>query len=272
MSTKDFECDFINDLESFVRNPIQIEPLDKWDPREIAAPERHFMLGKTAHKSLDSQVYMLRDNCAFQDVESILHMSFNSVEYSEYTEVHPIKEQAWLFGYRWLENYLKFIAMPGSMRKEFYRRHNDRFLEIIGCFLAYNPDERIHFYEALRMWNPQHELLSGPGKIKNVTAAAAAASVSAVSSASAVRPSAATVATSDIACASDHSIPTQPLESMASSATDGGVHHPAVSVPSGRRRLNLIRSYDSAGRTKTRKVGSSTRSPASDNRDSINQD
>jgi hypothetical protein len=266
MSTKDFECDFINDLESFVKNPIQIEPLDVWDPREVAAPERHYMLGKIAQKSLDSQVYMLRDNCAFQDIESILHMSFNSVEYSECVDVHPIKEQAWLFGYRWLENYLKFIAIPGSMRKEFYRRHNDRFLEIIGCFLAYNPDERISFYEALRMWNPQHELLSGAGKIKT----APVPSVSAVSNVVAVSQVALPVVTNTASCVLDHSNPIQPSESTVASVTADAGLHPAAS--SGRRRLNLIRSYDSAGRTKTRKACNSTRYPATDNHGSISRD
>jgi hypothetical protein len=263
MSTNDFECDFVQDLESFVQNPIQIEPLDTWDPRNIAAPERHYMLGKAAHKSLDSQIYMLRDNCAFQDIESILHMSFNSIEYSECTDVHPIKEQVWLFGYKWLEHYLKFLAIPGSMRKEFYRRHNDRFLEIIACFLSYNPHERISFYDALRMWNPRHPFLSTPGKKLNDAAPS-------VVSTAAVEPPAATTAATNVATgASDHSSPDPPSESTPASVSDG-VHHPAASA--GRRRLNLVRLYDSVGRTKTRKACNSTRYPAIDNHDSTNRD
>ncbi len=112
-SSADFEAEFIHDLESFVRNPIQIEPIESWDPRQTAAPERHYMLGKLANKSVDSQVYMLRDNYAFQDIESILHISFHAVDYAECgTTVHPVKEQVWLFGYKWLEKYLAFIAKP----------------------------------------------------------------------------------------------------------------------------------------------------------------
>ena len=272
MSVKDFECEFVSDLESFVQNPIQIVPLEKWDPRDIAAPERHFMLGKGAHKSLDSQIYMLRDNCAFQDIESILHMSFNSAEYSESEDVHPIKEQVWLFGYRWLEHYLKFLAIPGSMRKEFYRRHNDRFLEIIGCFLTYNPDERISFYDALRMWDPQHTLLSEPpGRKVRVDPSFVAGAVSTVV---AETPNVLRAEISASAGALDHSIQVPPSESEAAHLADA--LRPVASAPAaavaaaavvGRRRLNLIRQIDSVGRTKTRKACNSTRSPATDNHD-----
>lgn len=278
MSNKDFECDFLQDLEAHVKNPIQIEPLDKWDPRQTAAPERHYMLGKLARISVDSQVFMLRDNYAFQDIESILHMSFNAVEYSECTELHPVKEQVWLFGYKWLEKYLKFLAMPGSMRKEFYRRHNDRFLEILGCFLTYTPHERITFYDALRQWDPQHALLqtSGlhPSGYKSPAAATStkpeASVVDGVSSAGAVVQAAPLVVTG-VVNVSDHSNPSQPLESTAVSHHEpDDVRHPVVSQA--RRRLNLVRQYDSAGRTKTRKACNSTHSPASDNHGWINRD
>lgn len=256
--TADFESEFLHDLESFVQNPIQIEPAESWDPRQTAAPERHYMLGAAAHKSVDSQVYMLRDNYAFQDIESILHISFHAVDYSECTDVHPVKEQVWLFGYKWLEKYLAFLAKPGAMKKEFYRRHNDRFLEVIGGFLVYNPPERMSFYDALRFWNPQHVLLSGgtassaPGGVKPGIRAVAAA----VSSDAAVLPTVQPVVTNDLNAA-DHSIQAPPLESRVSGAVnDGGeaYRHPGT-APSAvcRRRLNLVRLYDSVGRTKTRR-------------------
>ena len=272
-SAVDFEGEFLHDLESFVRNPIQIEPAESWDPRQTAAPERHFMLGKLANKSIDSQVYMLRDNYAFQDIESILHISFHAVDYAECGSVHPVKEQVWLFGYKWLEKYLAFIAKPGAMKKEFYRQHNDRFLEVLGSFLVYNPSERITFYDALRFWNPQHMLLSGGGCAPGVIApvvAAAVASTAAVST-PIVQPAATSVV--DVA---DHPIPAPPLESTPHSAVSSGngdAHHPETAGSGGgRRRLNLIRLYDSVGRTKTRKAYNSTHSPASDNHGWINRD
>jgi hypothetical protein len=269
-STVDFEAEFLHDLESFVRNPIQIEPIESWDPRQTASPERHFMLGAEAHKSIDSQVYMLRDNYAFQDIESILHISFHAVDYAECgTTVHPVKEQVWLFGYKWLEKYLAFIAKPGAMKKEFYRQHNDRFLEILGSFLVYNPNERITFYDALRFWNPQHMLLGAPGIIGKPVIAAVG-----VSTAAASTPSVQPVATS-VANAVDHSNPDQPLESKArcSAAVSGAdAHHPEVGSGGGRRRLNLVRLYDSVGHTKTRKAYNSTHFPAIDNHGWINRD
>ena len=268
----DFEAEFLHDLESFVRNPLQIEPAESWDPRQTAAPERHYMLGVAAHKSVDSQVYMLRDNYAFQDIESILHISFHAVDYAECTSVHPVKEQVWLFGYKWLEKYLAFLAKPGAMKKEFYRRHNDRFLEVLGGFLVYNPQERTTFYDALRFWNPQHVLLSsGPGVKPNAVAAAA------VSTAAAVPPTAQSVVTS-VVNVLDHSTLNPPSESVASSYAvndGGGAHHPeAALAPSSavRRRLNLVRLYDSVGRTKTRRACNSTHSLASDNHGLISRD
>jgi hypothetical protein len=274
-SSCDFEAEFLHDLELFVRNPIQIEPIESWDPRQTAAPERHYMLGKLAHTSVDSQVYMLRDNYAFQDIESILHISFHAVDYAECggTTVHPVKEQVWLFGYKWLEKYLAFIAKPGAMKKEFYRQHNDRFLEVLGSFLVYNPNERITFYDALRFWNPQHMMLGGVPGIIGKPVVAAVASTAAVS-----QPIVQHVAT-NVVDVVDHSNPIQPLESKARcsavSSCYGDNHHPeAVHSGSGggRRRLNLIRLYDSVGRTKTRKACNSTHSPANDNHGWISRD
>lgn len=269
----DFEAEFLHDLESFVKNPIQIEPAETWDPRQTAAPERHYMLGTSAHKSLDSQVYMLRDNYAFQDIESILHISFHAVDYAECTSVHPVKEQAWLFGYKWLEKYMTFLAKPGAMKKEFYRRYNDRFLEVLGGFLVYNSQERTSFYDALRFWNPHHVLLNpAPGTKPSAVAAA----VAAVSSAAAAPPAAQPVVTSVVNVV-DHSTPVQPLESTACGVVNdgGGAPHPETTIGSSsvsRRRLNLVRLYDSVGRTKTRKACNLTHSPASDNHGWINRD
>jgi hypothetical protein len=280
----DFEGEFIHDLESFIRNPMQIEPIEIWAPRQTAAPERHFMLGKLDNKSVDTQVYMLRDNYAFQDIESILHISFHAVDYAECgTTIHPVKEQVWLFGYKWLEKYLAFIAKPGAMKKEFYRQHNDRFLELIGSFLVYNINERITFYDALRFWNPQHMLLSRPcassGGVQEPGIIRKPAAAAAVSTAVASPPIATNVVTNVVGVV-DHPNPIPPLVSTVHSAVSSGTvdnHHPEGCSGSsgsggGRRRLNLIRLYDSVGRTKTRRVYNSTHSPASDNRGWINQD
>jgi hypothetical protein len=254
-TTASFESEFLDDLESFVQKPLQIEPLEQWDPRETATPERHFILGKTANLSIDTQLYMLRDNYAFQDIESLLHMSLHAVEYAECNEIHPVKEQVWLFGIRWLHRYMKFLAMPGNMRKEFYRRHNDRFLNVLGCLLAYNPNERITFYDALRMWDPRHPILhtSGSSVAMQGRVVAAAASITAV-----VSQVAPPVVKDGDAYVSDHPSPDLPSESTAAPTIDA--HHPAAAVAvssvvaEGRRRLNLKRYCDSSGRTKTRKA------------------
>lgn len=259
----DFEAEFVHDLESFVRDPIQIEPAETWNPRQVAAPERHFMLGTVANKSVDLQIYMLRDNCAFQDIESLLHISFHAVDYAECTKIHPVKEQVWLFGYRWLEKYLAFLAKSGSMKNEFYRRQNDRFLELLGGCLVYNPDERITFYDALRFWNPQHTAVTAPAAAPGITAKTRAA----VSNAGVELPIAAPVVTNVVASGEDRPTPIQPSETIATSYTGDGDPRPAP-----RRRLNLIRLYDSVGRTKTRKACNSTHSPASDNHGWITRD
>ena len=268
---QDFEAEFLHDLESFVRNPIQIEPAETWNPRQTAAPERHHILGLAAHKSVDSQVYMLSDNYAFQDIESILHISFHAVDYAECTTVHPVKEQVWLFGYKWLEKYLEFLAKPGAMKKEFYRRHNDRFLEVLGGFLVYNPQERTTFYDALRFWNPQHVLLGTPGSYSSSGGAPAA-----VSTGGASPPIAQPAVTGVSVNAVDHPIPIPPLEPTVTVAScDGGDRHPETTGShsgGGRRRLNLIRLYDSVGRTKTRKACNSSHSLATDNHGWISRD
>jgi hypothetical protein len=273
MLSSDFEAEFLHDLESFVRNPIQIEPAESWDPRQTAAPERHYMLGTATHKSVDSQAYMLRDNYAFQDIESILHISFHAVDYAECTSVHPVKEQVWLFGYKWLEKYLAFLAKPGAMKKEFFRRHNDRFLEVLGGFLVYNPQERTTFYDALRYWNPQHILLTSGGQAPGVKSSAVTADPAAVSTADAGPPAVQPVATSVVNDVG-HSTLNPPLESEASlcAVNVGDAPHleaatapPSTVVSASRRRLNLVRLYDSVGRTKTRKACNSAHSPANDN-------
>ena len=75
MKIATFGDDFTKDLESFVKNPVQVEPLSAWNPRKPAAPERHMVLGKVANIALDTQIYMLEEqNHAFNTIESMLRI------------------------------------------------------------------------------------------------------------------------------------------------------------------------------------------------------
>ena len=161
MSIATIHSEFTNDLESFVKNPIQIEPLSKWDPRKPAAPERHAVYGKNTDLSIDTQFYMLESqNKAFETIASMVRVIASQKMYESFTTVDPVKEQAWLFGYKWLSIYYDLLAEPRVMRSEFYRREHDRFIGLLGKLMSTSPTVRISFIDALRLWYPRSGVLT----------------------------------------------------------------------------------------------------------------
>lgn len=152
-----FHDEFTNDLESFVKNPIQIEPIASWNPRKPAAPERHLMYGYAAHIEFDAMIYLLeKQNGAFDAIQSMLHIYLdpNVLRNSKRTVVSPIKEQVWLFAYTWFSKYFLHLTEPNILRSEFYKRYHDRFLALMSSMLDMDCEKRITFIEAARRWMP----------------------------------------------------------------------------------------------------------------------
>jgi hypothetical protein len=159
MNINTLYVDFTNDLESFVKAPIQIEPIVVWNPRKPASPERHAKNGLEARIGKDTQIYMLEtQNKAFEVIESMLRIFMNFKSY-ESESIDPIKEQVWLFGYKWLESYYGLLADPHILRSEFYKKEHDRFLAVLKKCLAIKASSRITFVDALREWYPASDLL-----------------------------------------------------------------------------------------------------------------
>ena len=232
-----FASEFLADLEERVTKPICEIPLDVWNPRKIAAPERHFVNGQKSGIAIDTQIYLLEtENAAFDDIESLCRVFFHPVQYQQQSAaaLHPVKEQVWLFGYEWLAKYLQLLANPHIMRSDFYRKDHDRFIALLTRMVQFQPKARITFLEALRIWDPTHALVKMPCDASASLVPAALAEPVSASSAPAV--SAAPV-TAD-----------GPSTTAQQPTTETAVRpHP----PS--RRLILTRHFDPVGRTKTRK-------------------
>lgn len=235
-----FASEFLADLEERVTKPICEIPLDVWNPRKIAAPERHFVNGQKSGIAIDTQIYLLEtENAAFDDIESLCRVFFHPVQYQQQSAaaLHPVKEQVWLFGYEWLAKYLQLLANPHIMRSDFYRKDHDRFIALLTRMVQFQPKARITFLEALRIWDPTHALVKMPCDASaSLVPAALAEPVSASSAPAAPAVSAAPV-TAD-----------GPSTTAQQPTTETAVRpHP----PS--RRLILTRHFDPVGRTKTRK-------------------
>ena len=159
MNINTLYVDFTNDLESFVKAPIQIEPLVSWNPRKPASPERHATNGLDARIGKETQIYMLEtQNKAFEIIESMVRIFMNLKSY-DVESIDPVKEQVWLFGYKWLESYYGLLADPHVMRSEFYKKEHDRFLALLKKCLVIKASSRITFIDALREWYPKSDLL-----------------------------------------------------------------------------------------------------------------
>jgi len=231
-----FASEFLADLEKRVTNPICEIPLDVWNPRKIAAPERHFVNGQKSGIAIDTQIYLLEtENAAFDDIESLCRVFFHPVQYQQQSgaALHPVKEQVWLFGYEWLAKYLQLLANPHIMRSDFYRKDHDRFLALLTRMVQFQPKARITFLEALRIWDPTHALVKVPCDASDSPAETVSASPAPVTA---------------VSVSASHALADGPSTTAQQPTTETAARpHP----PS--RRLILTRHFDPVGRTKTRK-------------------
>jgi len=160
MKIATFADEFTIDLESFVKNPIQIVPLSTWSPRKPAAPERHAYLGQLASVAIETQIYMLEEqNHAFNTIESMLRIFLSAKQYQTLLSPDVVKEQVWLFAYKWFSAYYDLLTEPGILTSSFYKKEHDRFLSLLGSMLVVNPGKRATFLSALRTWFPESELV-----------------------------------------------------------------------------------------------------------------
>jgi hypothetical protein len=167
MSIDSFPTEFTNDLESFVKTPIQFTPLTAWDERRIAAPERHFQNGIRESYSPTVIAFLLeRHNPAFDTIENLLHLFFQTSNYTSDFQIHPEKEQCWLFGWKWLSAYYHMLTMPNILKSVFYKYENTRFLSLMGSLLHPDPTARIDFRTALEIWYPKSLLLVPPEPVE----------------------------------------------------------------------------------------------------------
>jgi hypothetical protein len=182
-------------------------------------------------------------NAAIEDIQSLLRIVWSPVQYEQCTTIHPIREQVWLFGYKWLAEYLKLLSEPYILRSEFYRTDHDRFVLLLGSMLQTLPRRRVTFIEALRKWEPRNSMLlpvnSDIETEPPVSVCVAAAESAALPSAAADPPSGAVAVVDDPATTDQLQHPDK---------TD---RHPLQ--PAQHRRLILIQSRDFVGRRKTRK-------------------
>lgn len=153
--------DFINDLESFVKNPIQIQSLTEWNPKKVASPERHLLLGRGREETLDIQIYTLEtENEAFDQISSLLRIYLDRKTIRTLTKIDPVKEQVWLFAQKWFSVYYELLTEPDILKSEFFRTYNDDFLILLGSMLTINPKKRITFIQALETWYPSSSLFA----------------------------------------------------------------------------------------------------------------
>jgi hypothetical protein len=144
-----FEADMMNELLSLVKSPLTRPTLEIWNPRRIAAPERHVQLGLLTGHTLP-QIAAECDACntAFHDITSMLGITYNLEE----STLHPIAEQVWLWGYHTLQKYMQLLTMPGAMRSNFYRVNHDRFLDLLRTACRMQIHERPTFYMLYKTW------------------------------------------------------------------------------------------------------------------------
>lgn len=157
MSIETFYSDFTSDLESFVKNPIQLEPITKWSPNRVAAPERHIQYGKG--RTPEELLHCLQSHSATEMIESMLRIYMTSETLATLQTINPVKEQVWLFGYQWLSTYYSRLVEPTVTRSEFYRVHHQSFLNLLRTMLQVHPQNRCSFVQALREWCPSSSLL-----------------------------------------------------------------------------------------------------------------
>jgi len=178
-----FETDFMKDLEDRLNNPFHAIPYTAWNPRAVLAPERHYSMGILVGKTRGEIAQHIENNAALQDIESLLQVP---IGLPKTNDIHPVKEQVWLWGHVWLTKYLEYLAKPNSLKSEFYRTNNDKFISLLRAACNVNPASRPTFPALLRQWNPKHfssisssgEELYDPSTIDLPPQSSASASVS----------------------------------------------------------------------------------------------
>lgn len=159
MRISTFRETFTKELESFVQTPIQMPVLNEWDPHGIAAPERHLANGKG--RDVDELLYLLDShNQAFERIGSMLRIFLDRRTLKSAPTLDPVKEQVWLFGYRWFSTYYEMLTEPDILRSEFYRTYHDEFLSLMGKMLALHPSKRIRPIDALQCWFPDSRVFA----------------------------------------------------------------------------------------------------------------
>jgi len=144
-----FEQDLVSFLEQHTQDPFRAVPLDTWNPRKTAAPERHVQLGLLNGNTLiQIRTLLETQNSSFNDIESLLGLRYTIKEYT----LHPIAEQVWLWGATLLSKYLQLLTMPGAIRSEFYRAKHDKLLILLKTACCEQPDKRPTFHQLLRSW------------------------------------------------------------------------------------------------------------------------
>lgn len=144
-----FEADMMNELLSLVKSPLARPTLEIWNPRRVAAPERHVQLGLlTGHTLHQISAECDSDNTPFHDIASMLGIMYSLKD----DTIHPIAEQVWLWGYHTLQKYMQLLTMPGAMRSNFYRVNHDRLLELLRTACRLPPNERPTFYMLYKTW------------------------------------------------------------------------------------------------------------------------
>lgn len=243
MNISTFASEFLADLEARVQQPFGESPLETWDPRKPAAPERHAALGKAAGIQTEHQHYMLeQQNHLFEIIESMLRIFLTVKMYSTATSIDPVKEQVWLFGSKWLTTYYGLLTEPTILRSEFYKKENERFLDLLRQMLQPLPAQRARFIDILRTWDPTNRLLipatvvvSDVGAAPNVSGASVVPSATA--NPSMIAPSTVVQNSLDL-----HPLLQQQLETPV-----------PVPAPPVRQRLVLAPRTCHGGRNKTRK-------------------
>lgn len=180
MNINTFGSEFLADLEAHVVSPIKHTVLESWDPRCVAAPERHASLGKVTGISADNQLYVLeQQNHAFEVIESMLRHFLTPKLYSSYATIDPVKEQVWLFGQKWLDIYYGLLGHPMILKSEFYKKEHERFLDLLRQMLHPLPAQRLRFLDVLRVWDPTNQFLKPATYADELFAAATAPAVAA---------------------------------------------------------------------------------------------
>jgi hypothetical protein len=148
---RQFEIELVKELEAYSTAPLRKIPLEVWNPRRVAAPERHVQLGLLSGYTQNQITTMCEtENTFFHDIESMLGIHYSFQEYT----LHPVAEQVWLWGSHTLSKYLQLLTMPGAIRSEFYKTKHDKLLEILKLSCSDKPDRRPTFANLLRQWLP----------------------------------------------------------------------------------------------------------------------